>query len=56
MSGRLTGPFGILGELLSGPVGEELRAYVAADLAPVVRFVREGPSGVVAESRSAALV
>ncbi|MFE2412150.1 hypothetical protein ACFXDE_27770 [Kitasatospora sp. NPDC059408] len=41
-SGWLTGPFGILDDLPSGLAGEELRAYVAADLAPVVRFVREG--------------
>ncbi|WP_457034192.1 hypothetical protein [Kitasatospora sp. P5_F3] len=35
MSGWLTGPFGILADLPSGPAGEELRAYVAADLAPL---------------------
>ncbi|MFJ9846072.1 hypothetical protein ACIRYZ_37670 [Kitasatospora sp. NPDC101155] len=42
LSGWLTGPFGILGDLPPGLAGEELRAYVAADLAPLVRFVREG--------------
>lgn len=42
LSGWLTGPFGVLGDLPSGLAGEELRAYVAADLAPTVRFVREG--------------
>ncbi|MER7755229.1 hypothetical protein [Kitasatospora sp. NPDC097643] len=41
-SGWLTGPFGILADLPSELEGEELRAYVAAELAPVVRFVREG--------------
>ncbi|WP_030241950.1 hypothetical protein [Streptomyces sp. NRRL S-350] len=41
-SGWLTGPFGILDDLPPGLAGEELRAYVAADLAPLVRFVREG--------------
>jgi hypothetical protein len=41
-SGWLTGPFGILGDLPSELAGEELRAYVAAELAPVVRFVRDG--------------
>ncbi|MFJ8444294.1 hypothetical protein [Kitasatospora griseola] len=42
LSGWLTGPFGILADLPSGLEGEELRAYVAAELAPLVRFVREG--------------
>ncbi|MET8630972.1 hypothetical protein ABZW30_46080 [Kitasatospora sp. NPDC004669] len=41
-SGWLTGPFGILADLPSGLEGEALRAYVAADLAPLLRFVREG--------------
>ncbi|KQV11385.1 MULTISPECIES: hypothetical protein [unclassified Kitasatospora] len=41
-SGWLTGPFGILADLPSGLAGEELREYVAADLAALVRFVREG--------------
>ncbi|GAB7187429.1 hypothetical protein ATKI12_7260 [Kitasatospora sp. Ki12] len=41
-SGWLTGPFGILADLPSGLEGEELRAYVAADLTPLVRLVREG--------------
>ncbi|RKE05052.1 hypothetical protein [Streptomyces sp. TLI_171] len=41
-SGWLTGPFGILGDLPSGLEGEELRAYVAAELAPLARLVREG--------------
>ncbi|GAA5021614.1 hypothetical protein [Kitasatospora paranensis] len=41
-SGWLTGPFGILADLPSELEGEELRAYVTADLAPLVRFVREG--------------
>ncbi|GAA1249204.1 hypothetical protein GCM10009665_45040 [Kitasatospora nipponensis] len=42
MSGWLTGPFGILDDLPSELAGEELRAYLAAELAPVLRFVREG--------------
>ncbi|MFD7645868.1 hypothetical protein ACFV4P_35105 [Kitasatospora sp. NPDC059795] len=41
-SGWLTGPFGILADLPAALEGEELRAYVAADLAPLVRFVRAG--------------
>ncbi|MFJ8623595.1 hypothetical protein ACIRD3_12230 [Kitasatospora sp. NPDC093550] len=42
LSGWLTGPFGILGDLPPGLVGEELREHVAQELAPLVRFVREG--------------
>ncbi|AYG78215.1 hypothetical protein DWB77_00322 [Streptomyces hundungensis] len=37
-SGWLTGPFGVLADL----AGEELRAYVAAQLAPLLRLVRAG--------------
>ncbi|MFJ1751760.1 hypothetical protein [Kitasatospora sp. NPDC088134] len=41
-SGWLTGPFGVLADLPAALEGQELRAYVAADLAPLLRFVREG--------------
>jgi hypothetical protein len=41
-SGWLTGPFGVLADLPAGLDGEELRTHVAAELAPLVRFVRAG--------------
>lgn len=41
-SGWLTGPFGVLADLPPGLEGEESQAYVAAELAPLLRFVREG--------------
>ncbi|MFJ9773995.1 hypothetical protein ACIRVF_22615 [Kitasatospora sp. NPDC101157] len=53
-SGWLTGPFGILADLPSGLEGEELRAYVAADLAPLVRLVREGAIEVLHVAEPAA--
>ncbi|MBD0694106.1 hypothetical protein [Streptomyces sp. CBMA123] len=53
-SGWLTGPFGILADLPSELEGEELRAYVTADLAPLVRFVREGAIEVLHVAEPAA--
>ncbi|MFK0192813.1 hypothetical protein [Kitasatospora sp. NPDC090308] len=53
-SGWLTGPFGILGDLPSGLEGEELRAYVALELAPLVRLVREGAIEVLHVAEPAA--
>ncbi|GAA2125924.1 hypothetical protein GCM10009759_78130 [Kitasatospora saccharophila] len=41
-SGWLTGLWGVLAETPAELVGEELRAFVAADIAPLVRLVRAG--------------
>ncbi|WP_344076424.1 hypothetical protein [Streptomyces crystallinus] len=40
LSGWLPGPFGILSDLPPGLAGEELRAYVAEDLAPPAPWAR----------------
>ncbi|MEV7213407.1 hypothetical protein AB0O31_10005 [Kitasatospora cineracea] len=53
-SGWLTGPFGILADLPAGLEGEELKAYVAAELAPLARFVREGSIEVLHVAEPAA--
>ncbi|MEV0530950.1 hypothetical protein [Kitasatospora sp. NPDC050463] len=41
-SGWLTGPFGIFADLPPELAGDERRAYVEAELAPLIRFVRDG--------------
>ncbi|GLW56022.1 hypothetical protein [Kitasatospora phosalacinea] len=40
--GWLTGPYGIFADLPTDLAGEELRAHVAAELAPLLRCVRAG--------------